>query len=258
MMRMEAQACIPGDRQADSFATAIEALRTQGAERFDAAGFRFIEALARRAAAQPEDARRLLEHRLDSALAQFRGRLEQAREAADEALARTTTRFPAAADALRRCYEATDFAALQRLATRLETRGGPGPLAALLAHAGQPATSPQASVAAGGPVTHPQRELKSLRHFRRTWSKLSVDRQFSHAVARAPDNAGPLNSHHLALQALTQMRELSPAYVEQFISYIDALQWLDEANAGRSSARAKGTPRTDRQRKRKSTRGKTA
>ncbi|MBS0545721.1 MAG: DUF2894 domain-containing protein, partial [Proteobacteria bacterium] len=107
-----------------------------------------------------------------------------------------------------------------------------------------------------GPVTHPPRELKSLRQFRRTWSKLNVERQLSHAVARAPDNAGPLNSHHLALQALTQMRELSPAYLEQFLSYIDALQWLDEANAGRSGVKAKGAPRAERERKRKPTRGK--
>lgn len=245
-----------GDRQADSFLAMIEALRAQGAERFDPAGFRFIEALSRRAAAQPEDARRVVERRLASALAQFQERFDRARPAAAEVLAGTTTRFPGAADALRQRYDAADFSALQRLAARLETRGGPSPLAALLAHAGQPASAAPASAAAGGPVTHPPRELKSLRQFRRTWSKLNVERQLSHAVARAPDNAGPLNSHHLALQALTQMRELSPAYLEQFLSYIDALQWLDEANAGRSGVKAKGTPRAERERKRKPTRGK--
>lgn len=243
-----------GDRQPDGIATAIEALRTQGAERFDAAGFRFIEALARRAAAQPDEARRLLELRLYRALAQFHERLERARPAAAEALARTTTRFPEAADALQRCYEAADFAALQRLATRLETRGGASPLAVLLAHAGQPANSPPAIGAAGEPAAVAHRELKSLRQFRRTWSKLGVDRQLSHAAARAPDNAGPLNSHHLALQALKQMRALSPAYLERFMSYIDALQWLEEANSGRSSARARPDPRAGSDGKRRQAR----
>jgi hypothetical protein len=48
-------------------------------------------------------------------------------------------------------------------------------------------------------------------------------------LATVPKNAGPLNSHHLVHQSLTLMRELSPEYLTQFVSYVETLSWLDRA-----------------------------
>ncbi len=47
-----------------------------------------------------------------------------------------------------------------------------------------------------------------------------------------------LNSHLLALQSLKLMRDLSPGYLKRFVSYVDALLWLDQAdNAGKPVAK---------------------
>ena len=51
-------------------------------------------------------------------------------------------------------------------------------------------------------------------------------------------NAGPLNSHHLVHRALLLMRELSPEYLNRFMSYVDSLLWIDQANGSMAAAAA--------------------
>jgi hypothetical protein len=58
-----------------------------------------------------------------------------------------------------------------------------------------------------------------------------MEKQVVHAFAQAPKNAGPLNSHVVALRALTQMRDLSPDYLHRFLSYVDTLARLDQSGA---------------------------
>ncbi|MBD5805086.1 hypothetical protein AZOA_45330 [Azoarcus sp. Aa7] len=238
----------------------IEALRAQNAERFDPVGFRFIEALARRAAAGGEGGRGVLERRLAKALSDCRERLDAAGRVAGDALARGIARFPESADTLRQCREAGDLAGLQRLLARLEGQGGQSPLSGLLAHIGRHSPEEAAGGSAhgdhGGGASFPAPpELKSLSFFRSTWSRLSLDRQLSDAFAQAPENAGPLNSHHLVLQALGQMREISPEYLRQFMSYVDALLWLDQADSNRipsrNNAARKNAVRGEREKKRR-------
>lgn len=234
----------------------IDALRARGAEQFDPVGFRFIEALARRAAAHRIEARRILDRRLAKALAEYGARFDRAEHQARDTLARGTARFPEAGDALKQRCDAHDFGGLQRLLAKLETPGGSGPLTELLAHIGRHTLEG----AAGGPAhatgaaIEPQGELKSLRYFRSTWSRLSVDQQLSHAFEQAPENAGPLNSHFLVLQSLRLMRDISPEYLAQCMSYVDALLWLDQADSGRSPPR-KNAVRGERNKNRKSGRG---
>ena len=94
-------------------------------------------------------------------------------------------------------------------------------------------------------------ELKTLEFFRNTWSRLSAQRRITQSLEKLPQNAGPLNSHNLVHQSLTLMRELSPEYLNRFISYVDALLWVDQANAGTASTaadapRAEGAKKTAR------------
>jgi hypothetical protein len=49
------------------------------------------------------------------------------------------------------------------------------------------------------------------------------------------------------------MRELSPGYLQQFLSYVDALSWMEQMNGGDALA-DKDVPRSGSARK--STRGK--
>jgi hypothetical protein len=72
--------------------------------------------------------------------------------------------------------------------------------------------------------------MKSLRRFRQTWAQLATDQQVSQALASGPDNAGPLNSHRLVIRTLALLRDLSPDYLRRFVSQVDVLLWLDQAN----------------------------
>jgi hypothetical protein len=115
-----------------------------------------------------------------------------------------------------------------------------GPLAELTDHLARHASSERMD-----PATH---ELKVLPFFRSTWSKLSAERRLTQSLAKLPQNAGPLNSHNLVHQSLTLMRELSPEYLNRFVSYVDALLWVDQANAPASNdaPRAEGGKKTAR------------
>lgn len=86
-------------------------------------------------------------------------------------------------------------------------------------------------------------ELKTMRRDRATWAKLSAERQMTKAFAQRPHNAGPLNSHLLVLRAIEAMRELSPDYLNRFVSYADTLLWLDQADTRTSRSTRKPAAR---------------
>ena len=158
--------------------------------RFDPVRFRFIEAMARRAGALPPgEARRLLDERVAALIADYQEKSD--REDADRATAPALTAL--------------------KLQKPLEPRS---PLAALVDRL--------------APQTAAQPELKALQHVRDTWTRLDADRRLTQSLAAVPGNAGPLNSHHLMHRALSEMRELSPAYLHRFMAYVDALFWLDQ------------------------------
>jgi len=54
-------------------------------------------------------------------------------------------------------------------------------------------------------------------------------------------NAGPLNSNQLVHRALSLMRELSPGYLQQFLSYTDALMWMEQIHAATAPAPKENT-----------------
>lgn len=229
----------------------LDALQLWNARRFDPVRFQFIEALARRAANRRGAARDLLRGRLAAALQDFAQRFDTARERAQDVLAAGTRRFPDAAEALQSLFDAGDFAGLGRRLAQLEAGRPERPLAELLdrlrdEHAADTAEPQhQALTNRNGRPT----ELKSVRYFRRTWSRLKLDHQLSQAFIQAPQNAGPLNSHFLVVQALKRMRELSPEYLEQFLSYADALLWLEQQSGTRPIPA--NTAGSERRRKRK-------
>ncbi|MEY4942937.1 MAG: hypothetical protein RL254_1118, partial [Planctomycetota bacterium] len=51
-----------------------------------------------------------------------------------------------------------------------------------------------------------RRDLRSVSSARSTWAKLGAKKQLNQAISQAPKNAGPLNSHRVALQALALMQ----------------------------------------------------
>jgi hypothetical protein len=49
-------------------------------------------------------------------------------------------------------------------------------------------------------------------------------------MLQAPQNAGPINSHMVSLRSLTLMRDISPDYLNRFMTYLDSLSCLDQAD----------------------------
>lgn len=214
----------PMDALPDSNAL-IASLRADGAGRFDPMRLHYLEVLAKRATAHQGSVKRVLDARLSQALAAFKERFDLARRDASEAMARSVERYPHAGSDLQQLHAAGDFKGLQRMITSLRASEQCAALSALVRQLEQhPPANP------GMPLdvnTGSRPELKTIRNFRNTWSKLSADKQVAQALDQAPTNAGPINSHMLVLRSLALMRDISPDYLNRFISYADTLLSLD-------------------------------
>lgn len=241
----------------------IEALRAQGAQRLDPLRFRLIEALARRAAGRDGATRQHLDARLHALLAAQAARVAAARSVAEDSAAALAARHPQAAATAQALLRAGDLAGLRRLAADLDGGQRRRAITGLLDQLARPAAGAEADAAGGahtaaGPASGPDAaartaapaELKALRDFRSTWARLSVEQRLARSLAQAPEKAGPLNSHGLALRALQAMRDLSPDYLQRYVGYVDALLWLEQAKAGAAAEAADGAPAPAERRRR--------
>nr|WP_295377360.1 DUF2894 domain-containing protein [Pseudoxanthomonas sp.] len=87
-------------------------------------------------------------------------------------------------------------------------------------------------LAAGEPPRPPFPEVAMLADLRRLWSRIRAESQLRESLETAPADAGPLNSGRLVHRSLTLMREQSPGYLQSFLSYLDALAWLEQMSDG--------------------------
>jgi hypothetical protein len=195
----------------------LESLRAQGGQGWDPIRFHFLETLARRAETQPEAVRRVLHARLQTAVTDYVQGWEQARQATPATAAISTP--PASLVALRGLN--------QQLHASAQTGGGQ-----------------TAAAGASGPVA-----MKSVRAFQQTWSRIRTQDRLDAALRAGPENAGPLNSHMLVLRSLERMRAISPAYVQRFVSHVDALLSLDRLGARPSGTAPAKPTRLGRSRK---------
>jgi len=185
----------------------LESLRVAGAARFDAVGWHYIETLAERSGGHSGPAQALLNEKLNKALVQFKRRLD---------------------------------AAPQPSSTALQAPS-PSPFAALLSDMSRHAPAVQGSLAApAGPAlktTAWRAESPKVQQFKKQLSQISVQKQVRQAIAQAPQNAGPINSHMLVLRSLGLMRDASADYLSRFMAHVDTLMCLEET--GKASAPAK-------------------
>ncbi len=171
----------------------LDAWREQGADRLDPVRFHRLDALEKRAAAFDGDARALLDARLATLLEGF-------------------------AEILARAGEAAAASETAQASAQAPARGALGGLVEQLAR------NAQADRRGVDP------EL--IDYFRTMWSKVRTEQQYRQSLDQVPRNAGPLNSNSLVHRSLATMRELSPEYLQQFMSYIDALAWLEDLAGG--------------------------
>ncbi|VWD16791.1 hypothetical protein BLA39750_03618 [Burkholderia lata] len=191
----------------------LDAWREQGADRLDPVRFHRIDALERRAASLEGDARALLDARLATLLEGFAEVVARAGESATAATASGAAGVPAR-----------------------------GALAALVERLARDAQADRRGL-----------DPELVGYFRTMWSKVRTEQQYRQSLDQVPRNAGPLNSNSLVHRSLATMRELSPAYLQQFLSYVDALAWLEDL-AGGGAQPEKEAPRAKAVKK--GTRGK--
>ncbi len=192
----------------------LDGWRASGADRANPLRFHLIDALARRAAAYDGPVRQRLDVRLAD--------LIQAYESA----------LTGAAEDLPGSPPAPEHGPLAGLVAYLDAPGA----------AGQPqAADAQADRACaerfdplGLRAAYP--ELPLLDEFQTLWSRFSADRQVRQSQEQVHKNAGPLNSNQLVHRALSLMREMSPGYLQQFLSYTDALMWMEQMTAAAAPA----------------------
>lgn len=197
----------------------VDAWRRQRADRADPLRFAFIDALATRAAAHDGQVRRILDARLSELLAAYAEELGTARAGAGNG--------DGDGDG----------------ATAPHSAAG-SPLGGLLAHIATRAPAAgevfAADAAGRAPAAFPQ--LPALDAFRRTWDRLRSDSQLRQSLEQLPLDAGPLNSGVLVQRSIALMREVSPGYLQHFLSYVDTLSWLEQLRDGGGLA-ADATPR---------------
>lgn len=198
-------------------ASRLEAWRESGADRVKPVRFRLIEALACRAACRTGEVRRLLDERIARLVDAYAEEVEKAAPGT-AGYGVPATPGPRVRSAL---AELVDRMAADRART----------------HRGNPASDNMERPSRFDP------EPEALDYFRHTWSKLSAERQLRQSHEQVPGNAGPLNSESLVYRSLSLMRELSPEYLRQFLSYVDALSWMEQLSESAGTA-AKDTART--------------
>lgn len=216
----------------------LDALRSEGAQRFDPARFHYMEVLSRRLSTAPTDVQPILQDKLNHALADYVERWRLALATPGDALPVRPAMRPDVSAGLRLGLPPAEgacalLAELNRYIRQASEQAAPK----------DTDNSPWAS-----PSSMPEpgefAEMKSLRRFRAGWAKIAVQDQLDKAIGRGPENAGPLNAHLLALRALMAMRDLSPDYLQRFLTQLDALLWLDQANQQHAVGDAKAGRRS--------------
>jgi hypothetical protein len=160
-------------------------------------GWHYIQVLAERTRTHTGPAQALLQAKLDTALAQLQARL-----------------------------------AAQKQQHTPPPSHTPSPLSALLRDMAAPSAERPMSPGGHGRMDNPR-----VAQFRHQLGKISVQKQVNQAIAQAPQNAGPINSHMLVLRSLGLMRDLSPDYLNRFMGYVDCLLLLDEAGQLKAAAK---------------------
>lgn len=205
----------------------LDAWREGGADRVDPVRFRFLQAMARRSAVLDGLARQLLDERLAGHLNAY-AQLLDAETDAD-------------ADGERDAELAAEPNAEPNTPPPAEpANDAPSALAGLLAYLADPSLNTTDGEpdwnrdALGLREAYP--DVQMLEYFRAVWSRVSADRQVRQSQQQVHKNAGPLNSNQLVHRALSLMRELSPGYLQQFLSYTDALMWMEQIHAATAPA----------------------
>ena len=192
----------------------LDALRSAGAQRIDPVQWHYLQTLAQRWEQAHGAVHDALELKLRVALADYDTKFQQA--PVQSALPASSAPSPSPSAGLAAFIELNRYMRSRTQATTAEDASGDGRSAS---------------------------EMKSVHQFKQAWSKISTEEKVTQALTQGPENAGPLNSHRLVLRTLALMRDLSPSYLQRFMSHMDTLLWLDKVNLKQAPAQAKPVKR---------------
>ena len=221
----------------------LEALREQGAPRFDPVRFHYLDALAQRLDGDQRPGLAATRQKLEQELAALEDALTAARKHTDQLIAQCQD------NALRARLQALGERGEHRAARRLaETGAGPSPLGALVGELRAGDASPAAPAHAspldallheqhqrlrahhqGQSEGAPKRDLKAAADIRARHARQRTARRIDAALAQPTGDSGPLNSHRQVVRALDQLHDVAPEYLERFVGYVDTLMVLEKA-----------------------------
>ncbi|MCK0154721.1 DUF2894 domain-containing protein [Alcanivorax sp. S6407] len=222
----------------------IKSLQAEGAEQFAPAAFCFLQRQQQRLAQLRHTSPRTLA-RLAGAVGQLEQQMASSQQAVEQQWNRETQ------PQLTPLYEQHNFKTLLRqlapaqpsspladVITQLRQNGNHAPepenrdpLRALLQE--QEGNLLEEEQPVPQPVSDGPRELKALTRVRAGQQQQRKRRRIEDALTHTPSDAGPLNSHRLVTRAITALQELSPAYLDHFVTYVDTLMVLEKAGKKR-------------------------
>ena len=228
----------------DALVARINTLQAQGAEHFDPVAFRFLQRQSERLAQLRNTSPRTLS-RLGDTIARLEQRLNDSQQVVEQQW------DPQQQPELTPLYEQHAFKALLR---QLAPAPSASPLAdvlTLLRQSDSSTVEPEqrdplqamlqeqegtlfdAADSAPQPVSDAPRELKALSRVRAGQQQQRKRRRIEDALTQTPSDAGPLNSHRLVTRAITALKDLSPAYLDHFVTYVDTLMVLEKSGKKR-------------------------
>ncbi len=201
---------------------------------FDPPRLRGVESLLERAQQQRPSVQAPLLRRAASMLADYRRDCEQFSEQPSRLAGVLATRRSGAASALRALQaqlnrDTPDDAASDEASS---------PISALLRQQEFSLLGASQSHAPDNATSEPPKELRALRQLRSRQRHQDIEQRIDQAIQNAPQDPGPLNPQMLAIRSLTNMRERSPAYLKQFVGYLDTLLWLEAQLPGEETGKA--------------------
>lgn len=201
---------------------------------FDPPRLRGVESLLEKAQQQRPSVQAPLLRRAASMLADYRRDCEQFSEQPSRLAGVLATRRSRAASALRALQaqlnrDTPDDAASDEASS---------PISALLRQQEFSLLGASQSHPPDKATSEPPKELRALRQLRSRQRHQDIEQRIDQAIQNAPQDPGPLNPQMLAIRSLTNMRERSPAYLKQFVGYLDTLLWLEAQLPGEESGKA--------------------
>ncbi len=229
----------PGMPLAELQAT-LAALQGQ-CPQFDPPRLRGVESLLEKAQEQRPSVQAPLLRRAASMLADYRRDCEQFSEQPSRLAGVLATHRQQLAT--RRSGAASALRALQAELNRdtpddATSDEASSPISALLRQQEFSLLGASQSHAPDNATSEPPKELRALRQLRSRQRHKDIEQRIDQAIQNAPQDPGPLNPQMLAIRSLTNMRERSPAYLKQFVGYLDTLLWLEAQLPGEESGKA--------------------